>query len=430
VKSLLLALLLWQAADPGLRTPVADRQFLRYQRTITLPEGAGQTCVAIDPQIFPNAGPSLKDLRIYQEGRQGREIPYAITLSEPAQPDSDPARVLNLGMRGNTIVFDLQMPSRPYTEVALDLAGKDYLATAIVSGTTDPHSAASTHLGEFTLFDLTGQHLSRNNTLHLQESSFPYLHIELTASPAPGNRSFTATPQMVEGATIPPSREAQSLYTTVARATAFTQRGRRTIASFTLPERVPIERISFALDPGFKANFSRDVKISDRPENTPPSAAETIAGTILRVHLTQTGRDIHQQQLSIPATLGSNLQSPATAEVAVENGDDAPLPLTAVHLEMRERKLCFDAPTAEPLTLFYGDPALTAPQYDYARLFSTAGAIHTAKLGPQQTNPTYRPRPDSRPITERHPDLLWIALLAVVCSLAVVAIRASKRLPR
>jgi hypothetical protein len=426
VKSILLALLFWQAA--GLSTSVADPQFFRYQRTITLPAGAGQACVVIPPQIFPNAAPSLKDLRLYQ---QRREVPYAITLSEPAQPDSEPARVLNLGLRGRTIVFDLAMPARPYTEVQLNLAGKDYLATATVSGANDLHAAAaSTRMGEFTLFDLSTQHLSRNTTLPLQESGFPFLHIELTASPAPGNRTFAAAPRMVLGATVPPSREAQTLYTTAVETNAITQRGPRTIATFALPERVPIERVSFALATDFKSNFSRDVRISDRPAGSPPAASETIAGTILRVRLTQAGREIHEQQLSIPATIGSNLQSAATVEVAVENGNDTPLPITAVQLEMRQRKLCFDAPTSEPLTLYYGDPALTAPRYDYARLFSAAGSMRLAELGPEQRNPAFRPRPDTRPITERHPELLWIALLVVICSLAVVAVHSSKRLPR
>lgn len=425
MKSILLALILWQAA--GLSTSVADRQFLRFQRTITLPAGTGPACAAIAPQIFPNAAPSLKDLRVYQ---QGREIPYAITLSEPAQPDSEPARVLNSGMRGRAIVFDLQMPARPYTEVEFNLAGKDFLATATVFGTNDLTAASSTRLGEFTLFDLSSQHLSRNTVLQLQESTFPFLHIELTTSPAPGNRTFVATPQMVLGVTVPPSREAQTLYTTAVETAAITQRGHKTIAAAVLPERIPIERVSFALAPDFKSNFSRDVRISDRPAGTPPSAGENIAGTILRVRLTQAGREIRQQQLSIPATIGSNLQSAATVEVAVENGNDTPLPITAVRLEMRRRNLCFDAPTSEPLTLYYGDPALTAPQYDYARLFSAAGTMRLAELGPQQTNPAFRPRPDTRPITERHPELLWIALLAVICSLAVVAVHSSKRLPR
>jgi Protein of unknown function (DUF3999) len=427
VKSILLALFLWQAASPGLSTSVADPQFFRYQRTITLPAGTGRACIVISPQIFPNAAPSLKDIRLCQ---QHREIPYVITLSEPSQPDSEPARVFNLGRRGRTIVFDLAMPARPYTEVELNLAGKDYLATATVSGTNDPNAASSTSLGEFTLFDLSAQHLSRNTTLPLQESSFPYLHVELTASPAPGNPGFAITPQMVMGATVPPSREAQTLYTTAVETNAATQRGNKTIATFALPERIPIERISFALAPDFKSNFSRDIRISDRPAGTPPAAGENIAGTILRVRLTQAGREIREQQLSIPATIGSNLQSAATVEVAVENGNDTPLPITAMRLEMRQRKLCFDAPpTSGPLTLYYGDPALTAPQYDYARLFSTAGSVSTAELGSEQRNPAYRPRPDTRPITERHPELLWIALLAVICSLGVVALHSSKRLP-
>jgi hypothetical protein len=426
VKSaILLALLLWQAT-PGAEPAAADPQYLRYQRTITVAAGAGQSCTVVDPQIFPHAAASLKDLRLYQSGH---EVPYAITLSEPLQPDSDTAQVRNLGLRGRNIVFDVEMPNRPYTEITLDLAGQDFLATATVSGTRDPNYSNQTRLGEFTLFDLTSQHLSRNTTLHLQETSLPYLHIELAVSPAIGNHTFTATPEMVQGMTVPPSREAQSLYTTVATATTIPRRGRQSVASFALPERIPVERVSFDLSPSYKANFSRDVRISDRPDGA-NSASESVAGTILRVHLTQAGREIRQEQLSLPATLGSNMQSAATVEVTVENGDDTPLPIAAIRLEMRQRKICFDAPNAQALTLFYGDPALTAPQYDYARLFAPSEVTHTAQLGPEQLNPTYRDRPDARPLTDRHPHLLWIVLLVVVCILAIIAIRSSKTVHR
>jgi hypothetical protein len=419
--AILLAFLLWQAT-PGSEPAAADPHYLRYQRTITVP-AAGQSCAVISPQIFPHAAPSLKDLRLYQDGR---EVPYAITLSVPQQPDSDTAVVRNLGLRGRNIVFDVEMPNRPYTEIMLNLAGQDFLATATVSGTRDPNYSNQTRLGEFTLFDLTSQHLSRNTTLHLQETSLPYLHIELAISPATGNHSFVAKPEMVLGVTVPASREAQSLYTTAATATTIAQRGRQSVATFALPERIPIERVSFDLAPSYKANFSRDVRITDRPESSADSASENLAGTILRVHLTQAGREIRQEQLSVPATLGSNMQSAATVEVAVDNGDDMPLPIAAVRLEMRQRKICFDASAAQPLTLFYGDPALTAPQYDYARLFTPSDAMHAVQLGPEQLNPDYRDRPDARPFTERNPHLLWIALLAVICILAIVAIRSSR----
>jgi hypothetical protein len=428
MKSLLLALLLfWQIGVPALKSPTDLQQYSHYRRNIVLSGGAGQTCAIIDAEMFPHAAASLKDIRLYQGER---ELPYAITLSESIQADSTAARVLNLGVRGHSIVFDLEMSDRPYTDVDLDLAGHDYLATATVTGVDAPQSTSATHLGEFTLFDLTSQHLSHSTTLHLQESNFPYLHIVLTASPAPGTHGLIAAPAMVRGATVPPSREAQSLYTIAAETGTISQQGHQSVAAFSLPERVPIEQVSFVLAPGFKANFSRDVHISDRQAGTPKSAAETIDGTIFRVHLTQAGREVRQQQLSVPAILGANLQGPANVEVTIDNGDDMPLPIAAVRLEMRQRKLCFSAPTAQPVTLFYGDDGLAAPQYDYARLFVAAAHANSAQLGPEQFNPAYRTRPDTRPLTERYPDILWIALLAVICTLAVIALFSARRIPR
>jgi hypothetical protein len=358
-----------------------------------------------------------------------REIPYAITLSEPAQPDAEPARVLNLGLRGRTIAFDLKMPQRPYTEVVLDLAGRDFIATATVTGENSPGSDG-TRLCEFTLFDLTTQHLSHSTTLPLQESSFPYLHVELDVSPAPGPVGPKVSPQMVRGASVPPSREAQTLFALAAVTKAVTQRGKQTVAHFRLPERVPVERVTFELAPEFKGNFSRDVVVTDHAQGMSPSAGETIYGTILRVRLNQAGREIRQQQLSVAATLGSNLQSAAEVEVVVNNGDDQPLPITAVRLEMRERKLCFDASSLDPITLFYGDAALAAPQYDYARTFAASAVVHSAQVGPEQQNPVYITRPDSRALTERHPELVWIIFLAVICALAVIAIRSTRHLSR
>lgn len=428
-RALFVALFFWQAALVS-TAQTADPHYFRYDRSVAA-DGTGQACAVLDAQTFAHAAASLKDLRLY-EGigtPTPREVPYAITLSEPVQPDSLPARIVNLGSRNGSIVFDLEMPPRPYTEVSLDLAAQDYIATASVSGMSKP-GAVATNLGQFTLFDLSSQHLSHNTTLHLQESNFPWLHVILTAAPTPGTHGLMLTPKMVLGATVPPSREAQTLYTTAAETRTIVNHERQSIATFTLPQRVPVERVTFVLAPTFAGNFSRDVRIYDRPEGAPATSGESLSGNILRVRLTQGGREIRQQELSVPATIGSNLQSTATVEVVVENGDDAPLPITAVRLEMRERSICFNARSVQPLTLYYGDPTLDAPVYDFARLFSATAHTSLARLGVEQKNPAYEARPDTRPLTERYPDLLWIALLAVICVLGFVAIRASKAMPR
>jgi hypothetical protein len=452
--ALLLALLLWQAA-PGPQPNSSSHPNFRYRRNIAVPSGPGPACAVIDPALFPHAGPSLRDLRLY-DNQNAREVPYVITLSEPRQPDSDTAQVRNLGLRHRNLVFDVEMPRRPYTDVVLNLAGHNFLATATVSGTRDSSYANQTHLGDFTLFDLTSQHLSRSTTLPLQETDLPYLHIELVVAPVPATAPLPpqALLRMLQGVTVPPSREAQSLYTTAATSANIVQRNRQSIATFLLPERIPIERVSFDLAPAYKSNFSRDVHITDHPDSVPmglsdqrndtskhanttlkssdsdiesaDNLSETLAGTILRVHLTQAGREIRRQQLSVPATLGSNMQSPATVQVAVDNGDDPPLPITAIRLEMRQRKLCFDAQPTSPLTLFYGNPSLPVPQYDYSRLWTPSPTFHTAQIGPEQLNPAYRTPPDTRPFTERHPHLLWITLVVVLCLLATIAIRSSR----
>lgn len=402
----------------------AEQQYFRFQRNVIPTTGRGQACSVIDPAIFPNAAPSLKDLRLYQNGH---EIPYAITLSEPEQPDSDAARVLDLGMRKGALVFLLGMPARSYTDVVLDLAGKNYLATAKVDG-MDSLGGTPTRLGEFTLFDLSAQHLSRNTTLHLQESSFRFLRVAITASPAPGSEPFIVTPKMLQGAIVPPSREAQTVFTTAVTIRNIQQRQHQSVGTVLLPPRLPIERVSFVLPPSFAGNFSRDVHISAYVQGE--SVVEAAGGTIHRVHLNEAGREVRQEQLSVPAVLGANLQESAKLEVAVDNGNDVPLPITAIVLEMRQRELCFDAASAPRPELFYGDPALPAPQYDFSRLFSPSAHIIQAQLGPEQRNAGYRVRPDSRSNAERHPDLIWVVLLIVVCVLAVVALRSSKALPR
>lgn len=458
--ALMAVLLLWQAAaanDP----PVAQPEHMQYLRALSVPAGTGQACAVLDAQVFPHAEPALIDLRIFPRSAANgpqHEVPYAITMSEAVTEETQPARLLNLGSDGAKIVFDLEMPARPYSDVTLDLDpnATNFLATATVTGMDAlGGKAKSTALGSFTLFDLTAQHLSRSTTLPLDESTFHYLHVSLSVSPAPGSAPGSGpviVPAMVLGAQVPPSRESQILYTTVAASTSVETAGRESRASFEIPPRVPVERIEFVLAPAFKANFSRDVKVTATAEPLPKGAPratttegevdnderaplpETVTGNILRVHANEAGHEIRTEVLGFPAILGANLQRPAKVEVAIENGDDQPLPIKQVLLEMRQRELCFDAAAAATgagLALYYGDAALAGPVYDYERLFVAADKPLAATLGPEQLNPQYTPRPQAPlPFTERHPQVLWIALIAAICALGAVALKASKNVGR
>ncbi len=251
---------------------LAEPSYFRYERSVSVPEGATQACAVLDAPVFPHSEPYLKDLRLIPSGspRNGGDVPYVITLSESLEQDTENAQVEKIAVHGRTLEFDLKMPARPYSDVDLDLAAKDFVATAIVTGVGP--NGGSARLGEFTLFDLTSQHLGRGTTLHLAESHFAMLHVVLQITPAGGGSTSVPLPTMVRGATVPPSRDAQSLFTTVAETSAIAQEGNASVAHFVLPERVPVERISIVLAPGFTGNFNRTVRIDDRRAIDPASS--------------------------------------------------------------------------------------------------------------------------------------------------------------
>jgi len=442
--------------------PIAQPKYMRYQRALNVPQGTGQACAVLDAEVFPHAAPSLIDLRVFPSNASApsHEVPYAITLSESASQETTEAHLLNLGAdAGHSISFDLAMPQRPYSSVALDVdpALHDFLGTATVTASDGLGGKGhSVSFGSFTIFDLAAQHLSRSTTLPLPESTFPYLHISLAMADAPGAHVADGrfVPSIVSGATVPPSREAQAIYTTVAETSAITTSGRESIAKFDIPARVPVERVEFVIAPTYKGNFSRDVRVtataapvakgapgeaaepngseSGIENDQRPPLPETLTGNILRVRTNEAGREINTEQLTVPAVLGTNLQRAAKVEVVVENGDDQPLPITAMRLEMRQRRLCFDtSATTSPVALYYGDPTLSAPVYDYERLFTPSEKPLAVTLGPQLANPDFTPRPGApRSFTDRHPEVLWIALIAAIAALGFVAVKSGKSVGR
>ncbi len=429
--ALLLGLaMLWQGGD----APRPEPKDFRYVRSITLPQEAppqgsskmvSRACATVPGALYERS-PTLADVRLYSDGH---EVPYALTSSETTTPGNDTAAVMNAGVRAGHVVFDLQMPARAYSSVDLNLDGQDFTATATVTGLKDANDKSGTQLGTFTVFDLSGQRLGRSTTLPLAETTFPVLHVELAVSGVAGRPAPTLA---VTGAEIPPSREAQTLYTTVEETTTIAQKGRESVAVFTLPAHVPVERVSFVIGPGEHTNFSRPVAVRARAVGQPgyqqAAATEEVPGQISRVRITLGPREIRTEQLSLPAVLGANGDGPATVEVAVENGDDVPLQIAGVRLEMRQRQLCFDGPGPAPIPeLFYGDQGLSAPVYDYARLFTPADASRVATLGPERGNPLYVATVEHKSLTERHPELLWLALLGMVGALGFVAFRSAKK---
>jgi hypothetical protein len=425
---------------PGTRAqesqPAADPAHLRYRQAIRLPENAsGQACVVLDSDIYAHAAhASARDLRLFAEGPSGvaREAPFAISESATEPVETQWVAAQNVVAHGSDLSFDLTMPRRPYSAVDLTLGGPAFIAVAEVQGLREA-GGAPTDLGRFVLFDLTERHLTRFTTLSLAEASFPRLHVTLHLTTPEGEPMRTVTPQMIGGAAVPPSREAQVLYTPVARVELPPEvsGATETVVRFReVPAHLPVERVRFTLRPGAVANFARSVTIASQPlAGTGPLGTEEMQGTISQIVLPGRGLTpaIRFQQLELPATLGSTLATPAQVTVTVHHGAEGPLPLASVELEMRRRTLCFEAATGSRYTLYEGDPALGAPAYEFARGFVASPAAIPAELGAAELNPAFVPRRVEGSYFARHPDARWVVWLGLIFAVILGTLESVKR---
>jgi len=410
------AALLWQSTLLVNIGAVARPEHLRYERAVqVISGGSGMACAALDATVLGHTSSSAHvDLRLFGHlpGEPEAEVPYTLTESGPEPVADTEAAVEHAAVSGNVLSFDLRMPARPYSEVRLRLALRDFVGTATVEGRG--RGAGRGDLGSVPVFDLTAQHLGQWNSLLLQESSWPELHITLALRTPGGAPLSGITPAAILGAKVPPSRLRQTRYVPTVSTGQIDQRGFLSVAMVRVPAHVPVERVAFTFAPGFDRDFARGVTVSARADREPITNTEALdAGTILQVDLPSGDPrlyPIHVREDALDATMGATLAKPATVLVAVNNDGRPPLPIRAVTLEMRERKLCFFADRQERYTLRYGDPALQAPAYDETALAVPANPLE-AQLGPERVNPGFQPRRDARSYLQRHPELFWIFLL-------------------
>ncbi|HEX4311710.1 MAG TPA: DUF3999 family protein [Acidobacteriaceae bacterium] len=419
-------LLALAAATPNVK-------YFRYERGLDVqtPVKTGQTCAVLDGGIYAHAAAGLVDVRLYRgTGSDAQETPFVIREAAPVERQQREIAPLNLGRKGPHTSFTAEMPAGRYSDVELNITAKDFIATVAVTGAPNETGREGTELGLFTIFDLTAQKLGRSMVLHLPESDLKYLYFSIDGQ---------VKPEDVHGVSVE-RVSAKQQYVTVADTNQLSQKDKSTIFTLKVPARVPVERIEFAVGDQ-PAYFSREVTVKAQavPGGKPdldqePAQAVESSGNLLRLHTVREGHKIDEEDLAVGAPwTGSGVgfgDAGSTWTLTVDNGDDAPLAITDVKLEMADRRLCFDAAAGAQYTLMYGDAALAAPRYDYATLFAPDAHAAVAVLGAEEANPELEARADERPFTEKHPGLLWVALVAVVGVLAVVAVRTAKSTPK
>ena len=389
----------------ALLVSIPSISYFNHQRQMQSINSSGQHYAVVDETLWQHARPNLDDLRIYSAEK---EIPYRLTTEQgSSEIEQRQCRVLQPGMVGGKTQFLLDMSGVPeYDRIELMLGTKNFVAHAHAEGQDDPHGAKWAVLGTTTLYDLSDEKLGRNYALQIPLTTYKYLRVTVDSPVKPSD---------VESGTAGITRAQKAVWRDLSSDPMRTQQGKDTVLTFSVPGNVPVERVSLSIDPA-QRNFLRGMEVQG------DKGGWFGSGDISRVHMQRNGQKIDTERTSLD--LRGTTQG--AMKVIIHNGDDAPLKITGARLQQYERRIYFDADSGAQPKIYYGDAKLETPIYDYAKLFQKDANAAQVQLGAEEANAAYTGRPDDRPWSERHPAVLWVAVIAAVLILGSIALRSMK----
>lgn len=385
--------------------PEAALPYFTNIRDVQISQPDRQNYFVVDQELWAHSRPDLGDLRLYAGDTP---IPYAISEQNAGVSSEEvEADILNLGSVSGHTEFDLDASSlREYDRIRLRIEAHDFVATASVSGGNEAGKANEVKLPPSTLYDFSKEQLGSSFQIKLPASSFRFLHIQLS----PGIQ-----PKQVKGATIFNVQSRDAVWSTFGSCAPPQQKQHNTEIVCNVPEKVPVRRVQLHVAPT-QTNFHRTVGVKDS------DGVQFVRREITRVRFNRGGMLVTDEELAF--NISGDLR---TFTLVIDNGDNPPLSITSAEPLALERRIYFDPQGKSTLRLFYGDEALPAPIYDYARFFHVESPSAQAQLLPGAHNPQYSRRPDSRPWSEQHTAVLWAAMLLAVLGLFLLALRGLRK---
>jgi len=385
----------------------------RYSRAIqTSPATSPIFCqVHLSAGVFPHSQSFPADLRII--GENGAEIPYSLTV-EDGEAKTEQRRA---DLRENSYV-----PSQ-YTQVLLDLGKQAAFHNAVKVNTPEANFmnwvtvavSDDTRLWRIVktrapISRFRQENIEGNQTIRYSQNNARYLRLRImeTAHPFPVTGAdvyFSIKPTEPVREAVPVSLTADS------SAPVSTTRWNADFDSALYP----VSQIAFGT---LQPEFFRAVRVQTSDDGREWTSSG--AGEIYRYKV----GDNLEESLRVPVYGG---QRQRYWRVEVLNQNDAPLEGVSAGFLMNSRGLYFEQRPDRRYRLLYGNARAEAPRYDLERLVRVEAKIKSpiarAELGPEELTANYA---DPRPFTERHPNVLWLALGVGVVLLAYAAVRSLK----
>jgi hypothetical protein len=379
----------------------------QFSRTIQISEPAGLSKISVPVNLYANLDSGFADLRIVDDA--GKEIPFLLYDKNIRAP---------MERRLATIRENSFVPGQ-YTQLVIDTGEKiafhnaveihtsqtDFIDWVEVAGSDDARTwrivKDRAPISSFRKENIAGSRL-----VHYSDNNARFVRV----------RIFEAARQFpVSSVDILFSREFQE------------------------PVRTPLPS-QLASDPTAPATMSRwiaDLGLGSFPVSG--VAIETSEPNFFRIVHMETSKDGKEWQSYFSGEIYRYKQDNKEAEslrvfsgeswhqrfwrIEIVNGNDAPLAGAKPTLLAIPYFVLFYPQSGHSYRLIYGNAAARLPQYDLSRTFDYHAEPNAkaAVLGEEEATANYL---DPRPFSERHANLLWIALVIAAILLGYTAFSA------
>lgn len=379
----------------------------RYSRPIEVSDNTGPAKVSVPLNLYARLDEGFGDLRIVDE--VGKEIPFLLHDNNVRAPIEKHTATIRensfVPAQYTQLVIDTGDRTTFHNAIEIHTPQTDFINWVEIAASDDARTwrivKDRAPISSFSKENFVGSRL-----VHYSDNNARFLRVRIFAT----SRQFP-----VSSADVLFSREFQE------------------------PVRTPLPS-QFTADPTAPATSSR--WIADLGSGSFPVSGvviETSQPAFFRIVHMETSEDGQEWQNYFTGQIYRYKEGDKEAEslrvfshetwhqrfwrIEVINGNDAPLAGAQPTLLTIPYFILFYPQPRHSYRLIYGNPAAKLPQYDLLRTFDIHAEPNAkiAGLSEEEATANYL---DPRPYTERHPDLLWFALVIAVVLLAFVAFRA------
>lgn len=404
----------------------------KYRAPVKGPIQKGEIYQVVLPGgVLSKMSSQLGDLRLYDTHQ--REIPYVIIDNViPEIPGRNYAlEVIRYQPGDSWIAIHLKNPE-PFQDInalTLDIPDRDFQKELILEGSDDQKNWA--YITQDTIYDFTSQIDLRKVRLSFSNIRYRFFRLKMRDGAKPQGPNQTIQVR-VKGADVRINYpDAKKIL--IQRIEAHTGNGREAVILYDHQNIKPVK-------PKTTKDHKTiiDIQTGGRFERIDFEITNPLYYRQVHIYSSETGAEGSYQLLAdddiyrTPDQTHSYLLNQFTNHpyfrFEIENKDDLPLNIKGIRLTWIQKLLCFyGLETAPAYTLYFGNPRVTAPDYDLQKLvnpenwvevFAKQGGSNRLILPELTENPSFRGNPLGKQ-GKQEGFILTIVVILLVAGLGV-----------